>query len=67
MTRNALVTGIAGQDGTYLAELLLDFGYEVHGTDNDAAGLAEVEALLKKCIASARFSCTLPTPPDLPN
>lgn len=28
----ALVTGINGQDGSYLAELLLDKGYEVHGT-----------------------------------
>src|SRR3954467_4492136 len=30
MTR-ALITGITGQDGSYLAELLLDKGYEVHG------------------------------------
>lgn len=30
-TRRALITGIAGQDGSYLAELLLDKGYEVHG------------------------------------
>jgi GDPmannose 4,6-dehydratase len=28
----ALITGINGQDGSYLAELLLDKGYEVHGT-----------------------------------
>jgi GDPmannose 4,6-dehydratase len=31
MTKIALVTGITGQDGSYLAELLLDKGYEVHG------------------------------------
>ncbi len=30
-TRTALITGITGQDGSYLAELLLDKGYEVHG------------------------------------
>ena len=30
-TRKALVTGITGQDGSYLAELLLAKGYEVHG------------------------------------
>jgi GDPmannose 4,6-dehydratase len=30
-TRKALVTGITGQDGSYLAELLLEKGYEVHG------------------------------------
>lgn len=29
--KRALVTGITGQDGSYLAELLLDKGYEVHG------------------------------------
>jgi GDPmannose 4,6-dehydratase len=29
--RKALITGITGQDGSYLAELLLDKGYEVHG------------------------------------
>ena len=29
--RRALITGITGQDGSYLAELLLDRGYEVHG------------------------------------
>ena len=31
MTKVALITGITGQDGTYLAELLLSKGYEVHG------------------------------------
>ena len=29
--RTALITGITGQDGSYLAELLLDKGYDVHG------------------------------------
>ena len=29
--KKALVTGITGQDGSYLAELLLGKGYEVHG------------------------------------
>jgi GDPmannose 4,6-dehydratase len=32
MTRRALVTGIGGQDGSYLAELLLGHGYEAYGT-----------------------------------
>ena len=31
MTRKALITGITGQDGSYLAEHLLSLGYEVHG------------------------------------
>ena len=29
--KKALITGVTGQDGSYLAELLLDKGYEVHG------------------------------------
>jgi GDPmannose 4,6-dehydratase len=31
MTKKALITGITGQDGSYLAELLIGKGYEVHG------------------------------------
>jgi len=31
MAKTALITGITGQDGSYLAELLLDKGYDVHG------------------------------------
>lgn len=31
MKKRALITGITGQDGSYLAELLLEKGYEVHG------------------------------------
>ena len=31
MTKRALITGITGQDGSYLAELLMEKGYEVHG------------------------------------
>ena len=31
MSKIALITGITGQDGSYLAELLLELGYEVHG------------------------------------
>ena len=31
MAKRALITGVTGQDGSYLAELLLDKGYEVHG------------------------------------
>ena len=32
MQKKALITGITGQDGSYLAELLLEKGYDVHGT-----------------------------------
>ena len=31
MSKRALITGITGQDGSYLAELLLEKGYEVFG------------------------------------
>src|SRR3954451_25349179 len=37
MTKKALITGITGQDGSYLAELLLSKGYEVHGLIRRAA------------------------------
>jgi GDPmannose 4,6-dehydratase len=36
MTRRALICGISGQDGAYLARFLLGKGYEVHGTARDA-------------------------------
>ncbi len=36
MSGRALVTGVGGQDGSYLAELLLDRGYEVVGALRDA-------------------------------
>jgi GDPmannose 4,6-dehydratase len=37
LTRRALVTGVTGQDGAYLAELLLAKGYEVHGLKRRAS------------------------------
>jgi len=39
MTKTALITGITGQDGSYLAELLLEKGYEVHGIKRRASSL----------------------------
>jgi GDPmannose 4,6-dehydratase len=36
MRRRALICGISGQDGTYLAQLLLERGYEVWGSSRDA-------------------------------
>jgi GDPmannose 4,6-dehydratase len=35
MPKKALIIGVSGQDGAYLAELLLQKGYEVHGTSRD--------------------------------
>lgn len=47
--RRALITGITGQDGSYLAELLLSKGYEVHGLlrPEEPAGCVPPEAFAK--------------------
>ncbi len=37
MSKVALITGITGQDGAYLAEFLLEKGYEVHGIKRRAS------------------------------
>lgn len=49
MTRTALITGITGQDGSYLAELLLQKGYDVHGIKRRASSLntARVDHIYK--------------------
>ena len=39
MTKRALITGITGQDGAYLAEFLLGKGYEVHGIKRRASSI----------------------------
>jgi GDPmannose 4,6-dehydratase len=47
MNRKVLIFGISGQDGAYLAKLLLDKGYEVHGTsrDHEASTFGNLERL----------------------
>lgn len=45
MEKKALITGITAQDGSYLAEFLLEKGYEVHGIIRRAS----TPALIKKC------------------
>jgi GDPmannose 4,6-dehydratase len=40
MASKALITGISGQDGSYLAELLLEKGYEVHGVVRRSSALS---------------------------
>ena len=37
MPKRALITGVTGQDGAYLAEFLLAKGYEVHGIKRRAS------------------------------
>jgi len=39
MAKKALITGVTGQDGSYLAEFLLEKGYEVHGIKRRASSL----------------------------
>lgn len=48
--KKALITGINGQDGSYLAELLLEKGYEVHGTKRRSSTVtsSRIEHLLNK-------------------
>lgn len=45
--KRALLFGVSGQDGTYLSRLLLERGYEVHGTsrDKDVAGFSNLRTL----------------------
>ena len=47
--KTALITGITGQDGSYLAELLLEKGYEVHGLfrRSSVPNISRIEKLLK--------------------
>jgi GDPmannose 4,6-dehydratase len=40
MPKRALITGVTGQDGSYLADLLLDKGYEVHGLVRRTSAIA---------------------------
>ena len=42
----ALITGITGQDGAYLAEFLLDKGYEVHGIKRRSSSFDTVIVLI---------------------
>src|SRR5579863_5302142 len=52
--KKALITGISGQDGSYLAEFLLDQGYEVHGIvrrvalEDSAHRLSRLQAILSR-------------------
>lgn len=47
MTKKALITGLTGQDGAYLAQLLLSKGYEVHGLLRRSASADVVDSRLR--------------------
>ena len=50
MSKVAFITGITGQDGSYLAELLLDTGYEVWGIIRRSANITttRIDQIVKK-------------------
>ncbi|MFO1208202.1 MAG: GDP-mannose 4,6-dehydratase [Amaricoccus sp.] len=48
MSKRALITGVTGQDGAYLSQLLLDKGYEVHGLLRRSASADVIDARLRR-------------------
>lgn len=63
MTKIALITGVTGQDGSYLAELLLEKGYEVHGIKRRASSFntERIDPHLQgiRTAATRNFTCTM--------
>lgn len=54
--KKALITGITGQDGSYLAELLLEKGYEVHGIMTYVVGiLSDTIAAERKILEDTQY------------
>ena len=55
--KRALITGITGQDGSYLAEFLLDKGYEVHGIVRRSSSFntGRIEHLIQSDLFGKRF------------
>ena len=53
----ALITGITGQDGSYLAEFLLEQGYEVHGLirRHSIANTARIDHVLRSHYNNIKF------------
>ena len=55
--KKALITGVTGQDGGYLAELLLSKGYEVHSIKRRTA--ADYVERIQHLIGAIIFICTM--------
>ena len=55
--KRALITGVTGQDGAYLSELLLKKGYEVHGLLRRSASADVVDARLKWLGIAGKIRC----------
>ena len=61
--KKALITGITGQDGSYLAEFLLEKGYEVHGIVRRASisNTARIDHLIEKMLSICMTAtCLIP-------
>lgn len=64
MSKVALITGVTGQDGSYLAEFLLEKGYEVHGIKRRASSFntERVDIFIRARTAATRnFICIMAT------
>ena len=61
--KRALITGITGQDGSYLAELLLGKGYEVHGLVRRSStfSTSRIDHLYRDPHDDRRSACTSTT------
>ena len=59
--KKALITGITGQDGSFLAEFLLEKGYEVHGIIRRSSlpNTQRIQPILEKL--HRRATCTYPS------
>ena len=55
MVKRALITGITGQDGAYLAELLLGKGYEVQGLSEEHLHLTRAALIISIKIHTRRM------------
>ena len=53
--KKALITGVSGQDGSYLAELLLSLGYEVHGNIRASSSMIQQSPRLFNCYSNPNF------------
>ena len=58
MAKKALITGITGQDGSYLSEFLIDKGYEVHGTVRRSSSIntERIDKLISKYSSSNQIN-----------
>jgi nucleoside-diphosphate-sugar epimerase len=63
-TKTGLITGITGRDGSFLAELLLDKGYAVHGFARRTSGLSALGAGSAPFQLATRTLCPSCTPSE---